>query len=202
MSQNRPPKQSPNQNAAVIETLRSASESARAGEESLKDKDKDKDDEGGIPVFWRVFGGTVISILSLVVMTAYNGFTSSLAETKADLASLTGDVRKEVARLDEGHAALIPRSDCETVMSTVWRNLNDLGGDHKELAALRERCDTLLARFKKGEAERRSLEDDLQKIREEQAADAERRALADEVGRLRERLASLEGKKAAAKIGN
>jgi hypothetical protein len=199
VSQNRSGKLFPLQEVEVVETLRSAAESARQGGEAEK-KEKEKDD--GIPVFWRVFGGTVISILSLFTITAYNNFNAGLAEVKSELSGFTGELRKDLARLDDLQDAALLREDCETVMRSVWRNLDDLGASQKELVALREQCEGLLARFKQGTQERRALEGELQALREEQAADAERKALADEVGRLKERLAHLEGRKASGRKPN
>jgi hypothetical protein len=197
VSQNRPKNQPLNNalnTAVTVEVLRNAADAARACADNGKDKEKEK--EESIPLFWRVFGGTVLSICSLIVMTAYSGFTGSLAEAKGDLAGLSAEVRKEAARLSEAQTEMIGKGDCETVMATVWRNLDELREDHKELDVLREQCKDLLTRFKTGEQERRRLMGELQHLREEQAADAERRALEDELGRLRERMVTLEARKA------
>ena len=197
MSQNRSGRQlnesgtQPASTPVVVEVLRNAAESAKAGEEAGKDKE-----EKSIPLFWRVFGGTVLSMVSLVVMTAYSGFNASLAETKGNLASLGTEVRKETARLEETMAGLSRKEELATTMSSINRNLTELGEDHKAMAGLRVRCAELVSAFKTGEKERRVLEGELQKLREEQAADAERRALVEDLGRLRERLASMEGRTA------
>ena len=172
--------------SVAVETLRNAAEPAKAEEK--------KKEEESIPLFWRVFGGTVFSIISLVTLTAYNGFSASLAEARSSVAALGTDVHKEIARLDEAQGLLTPKDEMAATLAAVGRNLDDLGADHKELAALRQRCAALLAAFKKGEKERAALEAELQEAREEQAADGERRALEAELGKLRERLAAIQGR--------
>ncbi|MGL4553002.1 MAG: hypothetical protein ACRC33_17645 [Gemmataceae bacterium] len=169
---------------AAVEVLRLAAESGA----------KDGEKESSIPLFWRVFGGTVLSIAALVLMTAYAGFTASLAAAQADVGTLGKDVRKEITRLTEMRAELIEKDDLATRMNSVWRNLDELKDDRAELVKLREACSAVVAAFKAGERHKRQLERELQALREEQAADRERSALVEQLSRLRERLASLEAK--------
>lgn len=184
---NRPPQPTGVPTAVAVEFLRSSAEcGAKAAEPAEKD---DK-----MPLFWRVFGGTVLSIASLVVMTAYSGFTGGMAEAKGDVAQLGQEIRKEITRLGEVRSELIEKDDFNTKMASAWRNLDELKDDHAQLVELRERCRELVAAFKDGEKQRRALERDIQSAREDQAAERERRGLVEELGKLRERLASLEAK--------
>jgi hypothetical protein len=175
----------------AMEVMRQAGEAGGKAAEGEKKKEEDS-----IPLFWRVFGGTVLSVTTLIGITAYNGLNASMAEAKSDLSSMATDARKEVTRLCEGQAVLMAKDEFATQMSVAWRSLNELKEDHKELVVLREKCLGLLARFKAGDDERRRLERELREAREEQAACSERKVLAAELARLRERLASLEGKAA------
>lgn len=81
-------------NLAVAETLRSVSV-CKDEPESKAAKSEEK-----ISVFWRVFGGTLLSIGALVVMTAYSGITGSIAEVRRDL-NQESEKRSEYARKDE-----------------------------------------------------------------------------------------------------
>src|SRR5438874_345207 len=58
---------------AVAETLRSVSVCKEESPPAKADRGEEK-----ISVFWRVFGGTLLSIGALVVMTAYSGISGSI----------------------------------------------------------------------------------------------------------------------------
>src|SRR5262249_53763950 len=79
MAQNRSERQTPlvNQTPVLIETLRQASE-------SCKPKEEDKE-ERKVPLFWRIFGGTTLSIVSLVVMSAYQSLSGGLADVRQEM---------------------------------------------------------------------------------------------------------------------
>jgi hypothetical protein len=57
-------------------------EALRQGEpaEAVPPKPEEK-----ISLFWRVFGGTLLSIAALVLMTVYQGLSSSINEVRNDL---------------------------------------------------------------------------------------------------------------------
>jgi hypothetical protein len=190
VAQNRSERQSQAlQNQVVIETLRQGSESPKAAEPEPKDEHR-------MPVFWRVFGGTVLSITSLIVMTAYQGFTAGLAELRSDLGHLQTECRKEVARLCEAQADLIGKEELATKLKQLDRNLVDLDEDSKSLKKLKERCEALLTAYRAGVEQRRELESELRLLREQNAAQREREELRNELTRLRERLAGLEAGRA------
>ena len=75
---------------AAAETARSAAESGAKAEP--------KTDDHHISVFWRVFGGTILSIVALVTITIYNNMSSSITE-----------LRNEVSREREARAELVQR---------------------------------------------------------------------------------------------
>lgn len=180
----------------AMEVMRQAGEAGGKPAEGEKKKEEDS-----IPLFWRVFGGTVLSVTTLIGITTYNGLNASMAEAKGDVSGLATESRKEVTRLCEGQVQMLEKGELATQMSVAWRSLNELNEDHDALVVLREKCQSLLARFKAGEVARRRLEQELREAREEQAACSERKLLAAELARLRERLASLEGKATRARRG-
>lgn len=193
VSQNRSDRQ-PQQSAnlmASAEVLRQQAASGAAQEAK-------KDDEKGMPVFWRVFGGTVLSIAALVLMTAYQGITGSIADLRSELNHTGTDLRKEIVRITEAQAELLKKEETDSRLSTVWRSLKEMQEERKELTALRERCQGLMSAFKSSEVERQKTAQEVQRLRERAAVEEERRALVLEVQKLRERLAGLEARRGPA----
>ena len=88
---------------AALETARSAAESgADRGAEPKKDEEH-------ISVFWRVFGGTILSIVALVSITLFNNMASSITELRTELSrgAMEDEVfnRKVVDRIPVGRWA-------------------------------------------------------------------------------------------------
>ncbi len=191
MGQNRSDRQS-----SVTSRLPILTEVLRQSTESSKEKDDGKD-EHQIPVFWRVLGGTVLSITSLIVMTAYQSLSGGIADLRTDLVHLDTEMRKEFGRMGESQGELVPKEAFESRVQMIWTSVRELQGDRKELTALKERCQGLAGTLKSGEEQRRQIAGDVQTLREQQAAGEERRALVKELSDLRERLAGLEARKSS-----
>src|SRR5262245_31920538 len=66
----------------AAETLRSGE---RPGKPLVKD---DKSAEEKISLFWRVFGGTILSICALVIITAYQSLANGIHELRGDVGRL------------------------------------------------------------------------------------------------------------------
>jgi hypothetical protein len=165
---------------------------AEAGK-AVKGQEKD---EKGMPMFWRVFGGTLLSIGALVVMTLYQGLNAGVAELRTEMDHLDKEFRKDLARLSEVQGDLIRKGDFDATVRVTWTGVRELQEDRKALTALKERCAALVELFKAGEAQRRKLTEELHQLRRHKVADEERRQLAAELARLCERLAQLEGRHA------
>src|SRR5690348_5294551 len=73
----------------ATELMRSASEPSRA--ESAEARNEEK-----ISIFWRVFGGTILSIVALAVITLYNSISTNIS-----------DLRNELNREREARADLV-----------------------------------------------------------------------------------------------
>lgn len=190
MSQNRSERQLPQS-----PTLPVAVETLRAATESSKPKDEDK----AMPVFWRVFGGTVLSITALIVMTAYQSLTGAVGELRNDIGHLQNDLRKDLGRVSDSQAELVKKEEVDSRLSSVWRGIKEMQEERKDLDGLRERCTALMGAFKSSDQERQRLARDVQALREKQAAEQERQALVQELQALRERLAGLEGPRGGVK---
>lgn len=176
----------PSATVLVAETLRS---SAQAGTPDSPAKGEER-----LPLFWRICGGTLLSIVALVAVTAYQQFTNSLNELRSELSHLNNDLRKDLGRLNETHGELVKKDEFNTRMKSVWENLKELRTDNATVAVLKERSALQEQQWKIGEEERKEQGRELLRLREAKAGEDERKELLRELQRLRERLATVEGR--------
>ena len=71
--------------------------------------------EERLSLFWRVFGGTILSICALVIITAYQ-----------QLANGIHDLRADVGRLREGSGEYLKKDEYNGRATQVWNRLNEL----------------------------------------------------------------------------
>ena len=74
-----------------------AAETLRTGDTPVKQKDGEKTEEK-ISIFWRVFGGTILSITALSVISAYQILTKNIDELRlqvGNMRELSGDYIKK-----------------------------------------------------------------------------------------------------------
>lgn len=106
---------------AAAETLRSAAESGGKAAEA-------KGDDHHVSVFWRVFGGTILSIVALAAITLYNNLSSGIS-----------DLRAELNREREARAALVKKEDNDTRVKTIYERIRTIEGYKVEIEGMRER---------------------------------------------------------------
>lgn len=103
---------------------------------------KPSDDEK-MSLFWRVFGGTILSIVALVAVTLYNGLTGSITE-----------LRGELHRLSEAKADLIKKDEFNGRWTQMWTRVQELAAVQVTVTALKEQftqtCDRLSTAQKEG----------------------------------------------------
>jgi hypothetical protein len=73
---------------------------ATALHNAQKPVDAKPDENAGISVFWRVFGGTIVSIVALVGITLYNSMNNQIAELRGEIHKLN-EARAELIKKDE-----------------------------------------------------------------------------------------------------
>ncbi len=188
--------------AQAAETLRSSEESRLAAHKSAKAEDR-------INVFWRLFGGTMLSIVALVCITAYQQLSSTLSE-----------LRSNQTRLQEGRADLVRNDEFNNRLATVWTSIKELQASGAAMSALKERSalleqqlrsaqeqlngriTTVSASFKDVDAATAAISalKERSALLEQQVktAETERKELVQQLQHLRERLAALEGRQVAA----
>jgi hypothetical protein len=124
--------------------------------------------EDRLPIFWRIFGSTVLSIAALIAVTLYQQVTSSIHE-------LQGDHN----RLSQDYGDLVKKDDFHTRITALSQNLKELQAANTTATDLwRERATLLERQLKAEEEERKQMA----------------REYTHEVQRLGERLAVLEGR--------
>lgn len=161
-------------------------------------------------VFWRVFGGTILSIIALVAVTLYNNLMSQI-----------NDLRAELSRVHEARAELVKKEEFNTRSQNIWdrvQNLQDLrvtvsslkeqvnaqGEKTADAKALNEKLGLIEQRLKSAEEDHKVLmRNELTIAGLEQKAAAreaqiktledDRKDLAKQLQELRERLAKVEG---------
>lgn len=111
--------------------------------------------EEKISLFWRVFGGTLLSIAALVVVTVYQQFSNTI-----------GELRNDMIRLNEARADLLNKDEFNNRMTSVWNSIKDLQNGSATVTGLRERATLLEQQLKSAEDERKEMARTLQQVRE------------------------------------
>lgn len=103
--------------AAYAETIRNIHDSSN--------QTKSKGEDEKFSLFWRVFGGTILSIVALVAITVFNGMNSSISELRAD-----------ISRLNEAKAEAAKKDD----VSALRTQVSLLAAHRAEIDSLKERA--------------------------------------------------------------
>jgi hypothetical protein len=141
-----------NQTLQASETLRSAGTSNEPARGPSKREEQ-------LSAFWRIFGGTLLSIAALVCITLYQQISSSIAE-----------LRNDINRLNESHTALVKNDDFNTRLASLWSGIKELQAAGAKISGLSEKTAALEQQVKAAEEERKELMRQVQQLRERQAA--------------------------------
>jgi DNA repair exonuclease SbcCD ATPase subunit len=187
-----------NERRNATENGQARSETAAVAEEVLRNSvpaPLAAKQEEGPSAFWKIFGGTLLSIAALVAITLCQHFNARLNALQADASYQNTDLRKDLSRLSEAQAELLKKDEFNNRLKSVWDNLKDVRDIAALLAGLKERAGAAEQQLRVAEAERKELLREVQLLREQRVAEQERRELLRELQALRERLAVLEGRK-------
>jgi hypothetical protein len=119
--------------------------------------------EEKISIFWRVFGGTLLSIAALAVMTVYQQFSGSLNE-----------LRNNMDHLHETHVDMVKKEDFNARSTTIWNALSQV---KDEVPAQKTRVTQLEVLVQSLQQERKELSLQVQALREKVAAIEARQGL-------------------------
>ena len=151
--------------------------------------------EEKISMFWRVFGGTLISIAALVAITAYQAQNSSI-----------NDLRNELTRANEARGQLVKNDEFTSARTKIWDKFQDMQKDTITLQQVKDHVGLMDDQIKAGAATQKDLQGLQQTVsamqekatlRDQQLKqmDDEKKDLVKELQALRERLAKLEAAK-------
>lgn len=132
----------------------------------------DRSPEDRMSLFWRVFGGTILSIAALAAVTMYNAVTSNvselrseLARTQAELNRANADLRGELNRVHESRADTVKGTDFAARLATVWDGIKTIqaqnAAQNAQLASLKTDQDALKERGLKAVADAELARKDL-----------------------------------------
>lgn len=113
---------------AMAEATRSSAEYPKAG------KPREHQDDEKISIFWRVFGGTILSMVALGAITLYNSISTSIAE-----------LRSELNREREARAELVKKDEFNTRASSHSERIRALDGLRAEFEGMKERTNASAA---------------------------------------------------------
>ena len=155
-----------------------------------------RNDEERISIFWRLFGGAMISVAALVGVTIYNSMQMSVAELRVEVTKLH-EAKSEAAKKDDlaalrtvvnGHDLF--KVELDSLKERAMKNRVDLDALSKEnkeqnanVKAMQSTLDGLKEKLVTMTTEHKLLRDDTLKVRQDvdknQAADQERKERRD-----------------------
>ncbi len=106
--------------------------------------------EEKIPLFWRIFGATILSTVVLIAVTIFNNFTSTVT-----------DLRNEISRINENRGDLVKKDD----VNLIRQNLNERQQETNRLQAdytsLKQSVNTLTDRHQYVSTKSRTVQEGL-----------------------------------------
>jgi hypothetical protein len=140
--------------ALVAQTFRAAADAAQSPSDARPDK---KADDEKMSLFWRVFGGTILSICALVGITVFNNVSSTLSE-----------LRSEINKANEARALavseMVRKEEFQGRMTSSWDRVQTLQQQNNiqnaTLTSLRTEIDGLKERLTKQAADGEAMKKD------------------------------------------
>jgi hypothetical protein len=116
-----------------------------------------------VSLFWRIFGGTILSIVALVIITAYQSVTNSIT-----------DLRTSISHLNEAKAEFVKKDEYSGSRTRTWDRMSEIQKEaasatattQQALTALQEKSVARDQQFKQMEEERKELLKEVQSLRE------------------------------------
>lgn len=132
-----------------------AAETLRSGDTPPTHKEGGERTEERVSLFWRVFGGTILSITALSVITAYQ-----------NLAAGIHDVRSDVGHLQQTGAEYVKKDEFNSRTTSIWNGIKDAQAVGPSVTVLANKTAALETQLVAVENERRELCRELLQLRE------------------------------------
>ncbi|HVK16358.1 MAG TPA: hypothetical protein VM533_05370 [Fimbriiglobus sp.] len=140
--------------ALVAQSFRAAADVAQSPSDSKPEK---KGDDEKISLFWRVFGGTILSIAALVTITIFNNVSSTLSELRSEV-NKANEARTQLV------ADMVKKEEFQTRMKSNWDRVLTLQQQNNTQAAtmtsLKTEIDGLKERLTKQAADGEAMKKD------------------------------------------
>ena len=111
-------------NSDTLDALPAQFESMRIAAGPPPDPRLDREDR--LTLFWRVFGGTILSICALAAVTVYNNLSSGISELRTELTRTNNELRSEIARGNEARGDLTRKDEFNSRLTTVWDGIKTM----------------------------------------------------------------------------
>jgi len=99
--------------------------------------------EERISLFWRVFGGTILSVVALVALTLWNNLNSSISEVRADSTKTINELRARLDNQNDARSDLMRRADLEKGLAGLSTRLDAMAQLSTTITTLREQMTAL-----------------------------------------------------------
>jgi chromosome segregation ATPase len=124
-----------------------AAESLRAGDTAGKERKDEKGTEEKMSLFWRVFGGTILSITALTILSAYQSLAGNIHEVRTDL-----------GRLRESSGDFIKKDEFNNRSTNMWNGLRDLQAVSASVTVLTSKLSAVEQQVAAADRERRDMQ--------------------------------------------
>lgn len=132
----------------------------RAVESAHSARPTDKTEER-MSLFWRVFGGTILSVVALIVLTLYNNLNQNISEVRADSTRTINELRSRVDQQNDARGDLMRRTDLEKGLSALAARLDALASLSATVTAVGEKMATLSDRATAAGKDQREVQEAL-----------------------------------------
>src|SRR5262249_33870355 len=106
-------------------------------------------------LFWRVCGGTLLSIAALVVVTAYQQLSGAI-----------NDLREQIAKVNEARADLVKKDEVNARTTNMRKGIKEAQASGTGVATVREKLAQQDQQLRQAEQERKDLAREVQLLRE------------------------------------
>lgn len=99
--------------------------------------------EERISLFWRVFGGTILSVVALIALTLYNNLYSTISEVRAESTRTITELRTRIDAQNDSRGDLMRRTDLEKSLTALTTRIDAMDKLSTTITALREQMTAL-----------------------------------------------------------
>jgi septal ring factor EnvC (AmiA/AmiB activator) len=133
-------------------TVSFVSEALRASQTPASANNKN---EEKVSFFWRVFGGSLVSVFALVLLQAYQSLTGNIHELRSDQ-----------NRMREAAADFIKKDELSNRTTQLWNRLQELQNVSAQLSLTANKLGVVEQQLTTAESERKELVKELTALRE------------------------------------